>query len=160
MPWLPKDQWNDLKRGIGCPMCTDVHLPENEHSFLITTLEHSHVRLPKNQYMRGWTLVAARRHVCELFEMDPTELAGFWRDVSLVANALDQRYHPAKINYGVFGNLCPHLHCHLVVQRYDDDPEKPLNMREREVFLDAAEYREEIAALQQLVERIGTEARG
>jgi hypothetical protein len=47
----------------------------------------------------------------------------------------------------VFGNLCPRLHCHLVIQTYADDPTKQMNMNDREAFLAEQEYADAIRAL-------------
>ena len=81
-----------------------------------------------------------KRHACELFELTPQELAEFWQDVSEVAQALDAIYRPVKIDYGVFGHLCPHLHCHLLVHSYQDDPHKLIDMNEQTVLLTNGEY--------------------
>ncbi len=70
-------------------------------------------------------------------------------DVAHVAQALDHVYHPAKINYSVFGNLCPHVHCHLILQTFADDPHAPVNMHAQVVLLAPDEYRAAIQALQQ-----------
>lgn len=145
--WMPQPAWEALKQGIDCPMCVDIHLDENVHSFMVAELTQSFVRLPKNQSMRGWTLVACKRHVNELFELTDQELTAFWRDVATVAKALDALYTPAKINYAIFGNLCPHLHCHLLVQTYQADPHKPINMHEQTIFLTSVEYQQMIKAL-------------
>jgi diadenosine tetraphosphate (Ap4A) HIT family hydrolase len=140
MRWSSPEAWAKLKSGETCPMCQDIHLAENPFSFLVTELPYSFVRLPRNQWMRGWTIVALKRHACELFELAPDELSGFWRDVALVAKALDDIYRPAKIKYCVFGHLCPHLHCHLLVHSFEDDPSKPIDMNECTVFLSDGEY--------------------
>jgi hypothetical protein len=100
MGWASVDEWDRLKAGLGCPMCADIHLDENEFSYKVTEFEHTYVRLPKNQYQRGWTLVVLKRHANELFELTEVELAAFWRDVARVAQALDQLYHPTKIKPG------------------------------------------------------------
>ena len=134
-------------------MCADVHLPTNQFSLLVAELEHSYVRLPKNQYRRGWVILALKRHANELFELEAAELCGFWREVAAVAQALDRLYQPAKINYAVFGNLCPHVHCHVVPQFAEDDPTRPLNMQEREVLLSPAEYTAQVSALREVLER-------
>ena len=145
--WTLPEEWNRLKTGLGCVMCADIHLDVNDFSFKVAEFEHTYVRLPKNQYPRGWTIVFLKRHVSELFELNEAELLAFWRDVARAGLALQRIYTPAKINYGVFGNLCPHLHCHLVIQTYADDPTKPLNMNERELFLTDHEYADAIRAL-------------
>lgn len=138
--WQDSARWERMKDGSDCPMCLDGHLPVNPFSFLVAELTHSFVRLPRNQFMRGWTLLILKQHACELYELTPAELAGFFAEVALVARAVAGIYRPAKLNYGVFGNLCPHVHCHIVVQQAEDDPTKPLNMNEREMLLDDAEY--------------------
>jgi diadenosine tetraphosphate (Ap4A) HIT family hydrolase len=146
MPWTSVDEWNQLKVGIGCPMCTDIHLDENEFSYLVAEFEHTYVRLPKNQFRRGWTIVVLKRHASELYELTELELSAFWRDVTLVARALDGLYRPAKVMYG---NLCPHIHCHLVLQTFADDPHQPLDMNAEVVVLQPAEYRQAIDSLRQ-----------
>lgn len=138
--WQDPTRWERMKDGSNCPMCLDGHLPANDFSFLVVELAHSYVRLPRNQFMRGWTILILKRHACELYELTSTELAGFFTEVARVAQAVAGIYRPAKLNYGVFGNLCPHIHCHIVVQQVEDDPTKPLHMNEREVLLDDAEY--------------------
>mgnify|MGYP001237925156 CR=1 FL=1 len=110
-------RWERMKDGTDCPMCQDGHLPVNPFSFLVVELVHSYVRLPRNQFMRGWTLLILKRHACELYELTSTKLVGFFAEVARVAQAVAGIYQPAKLNYGVFGNLCPHIHCHIVVQQ-------------------------------------------
>ena len=129
-------------------MCADIHLDENDFSYKVVEFEHTFVRLPKNQYQRGWTIVALKRHASELFELADVELLAFWQDVARVARALDRLYRPAKINYAVFGNLCPHIHCHVVPMRFEDDPHTPMNTNAQVVLLEPDEYRLMIGALQ------------
>lgn len=38
----------------------------------------------------------------------------FFEDASKAAQKLTELYHPDKINYLILGDLCPHLHLHLV----------------------------------------------
>ncbi len=99
--------------------------------------------------MRGWTIVAFKRHANELFELTEQEMLEFWQDVSKVAKALDSLYQPVKINYCVFGHHCPHLHCHLLLHSYADDPSKPINMHEGQVLLSQQEYKPMVQQLRQ-----------
>lgn len=132
-------------------MCQDIHRDENPFSFLVAELPFSYVRLPRNQWMRGWTIVALKRHACELFELSPSELSGFWGDVALVAKALDGLYQPTKINYCVFGHHCPHIHCHLLVHSFEDNPGKPVDMHEQTVLLSAGDYKTMVNELRQRI---------
>lgn len=77
MQWLPPDRWEALKQGSDCPMCADMHWDENPFSFFVTRLRQSIVRLPRNQYLRGWAIVIFNRHVNELFELNEHELLAF-----------------------------------------------------------------------------------
>jgi hypothetical protein len=47
MTWKNLEQWEAMKKGKGCFLCSDVHQEENKHSFLVKELDHSYVRLPK-----------------------------------------------------------------------------------------------------------------
>lgn len=60
------------------------------------------------------------RHVTEPTELSVEESAGFWREVTLVASAIERRYQPAKMNWLSLGNWVPHLHVHLVPRHVDD----------------------------------------
>jgi hypothetical protein len=42
-----------MKAGLNCVMCADIHLDENAFSHKVAEFEHTYVRLPKNQYLRG-----------------------------------------------------------------------------------------------------------
>ncbi len=121
-------------------MCADIHLDVNAFSYKVAELQQTYVRFCRNQYRRGWTILALKRHATELFELAPDDHAEFWQEVASVARALNTLYRPVKINYGVFGNLCPHIHCHIVLQFEDDDPRAPLDMNAGEVLLGQAEY--------------------
>ena len=60
------------------------------------------------------------RHVAEPTDLSAEEAAGFWADVSRVADAVDAQYGPAKMNWLSLGNGVPHLHVHLVPRPFDD----------------------------------------
>jgi diadenosine tetraphosphate (Ap4A) HIT family hydrolase len=151
--WRAAEAWSQQKLGTGCLMCADAHADENPFSFKIADLPASIARLSRNQFMPGWTVVILRRHACELFELDPTDLTSLFSDVAAIARALQQVYAPVKINYAVFGNLTPHIHCHVVPRFEHEDPSKPLNMGEQEVFLTAAEYADRLEALRTALTR-------
>lgn len=145
MQWKPPREWEQLRRGIDCPICEDMHWEENRFSFKVAELQQGIVRLAKNQYMRGYTVVMFRRHANELFELSAQELAEFWQDVARVAQVLYDLYQPTKVNYLVFGHHCPHLHCHLLVHSYKDDPSTPVDMHAETVLLAPKQYRDIIA---------------
>lgn len=154
MQWKPPQIWAELKKGINCPMCLDFSQKENQFSYLVTKLKQSYVRLPKNQYYSGYLIVVFKKHANELFELSTQELAEYWQDVALTAKALDQIYHPAKIDYCVFGHHCPHLHCHLIMQTFDSDPSVAIKPDEKEVLLKSEEYQSIINQVKLKIEEL------
>lgn len=150
---MPPEKWQRLKSGEGCPICADAHLDDNPFSIKVAELDWSWFRFGRNQAARGWCIVILKRHASELWELDDAELAGFWRDVARAAQAVDRVYQPAKMNYAVYGNLCPHIHCHLIPQALAADPMKTLEaMGGPEVKLEPAEYAATIEALRRALD--------
>jgi diadenosine tetraphosphate (Ap4A) HIT family hydrolase len=128
-------------------MCADAHLATNPHSQLIAELRQSYARLAHNQHRRGYSVVILKRHANELYQLSDVELAGFWRDVADTAAALQRVFGAVKINYAVLGNLCPHVHCHLVPLYAADAPPPVLDWADGEVFLSDDEGADLIASL-------------
>jgi diadenosine tetraphosphate (Ap4A) HIT family hydrolase len=147
MAWTDPVAWARLLAGADCAMCADIHLEANAFSVLVAELRQSYVRLARNQYRRGYTVVALKRHANELFELSDDELAQYWRDVADAAAAIQRVFAPVKVNYAILGNLCPHIHCHLLPQFAADDPPRLLDMGDGQVLLTDQEYERIVAAL-------------
>jgi len=64
----------------------------------------------------------ARTHVTELFQLPDHERIGYFNEMCLVAKAIEQAFHPRKLNYELLGNQVSHLHWHLF-PRFDHDPD-------------------------------------
>jgi diadenosine tetraphosphate (Ap4A) HIT family hydrolase len=62
-------------------------------------------------------------------------------------------YTQVTINYAVLGNLCPHIHCHLVPQFDSDDPHKPLDTQDHDVRLSESEYAHIIGQIRAALDR-------
>ena len=147
MAWTDPVAWARMLAGSDCIMCADIHLEANAFSFLVAELRQSYVRLGRNQYRRGNTVVALKRHANELFELSDDELADYWRDVADAAAAIQRVFAPVKINYAILGNLCPHIHCHLLPQFATDDPPRLLDMGDGQLLLTDQEYEQVVADL-------------
>lgn len=145
--WMLPDAWAALKRGDGCVLCEDASWDINVFGSKIADLNWSWFRLANNQFLPGWTVVTLRRHATELYQLAPDELAGYWADVPRAAKTLDRVFRPAKINYLVMGNICPHIHCHLVPRFYTDDPGWAINMNQEQILLPPDEYASRLEAL-------------
>ncbi len=110
--------------GADCSFCRTLaalnKLPADE---LVAELPHSIVLLGRWQYYRGYCIVVARRHATELSQLDENERHGYFADMCRAARAIEECFHPCKLNYEILGNQVPHLHWHLF-PRYAGDPDR------------------------------------
>jgi len=126
-----------------CPMCRRW---EDDSDLRIVELEHSRVVLNRDQFFPGYVLLFTRKHVTELFHLEPLERAGLIEEISTVAQALYDEFKPAKINYELLGNMVPHMHWHLV-PRFMSEPLWPRPIWAEphdEVVLSPDQYRQRI----------------
>jgi diadenosine tetraphosphate (Ap4A) HIT family hydrolase/NTP pyrophosphatase (non-canonical NTP hydrolase) len=119
-PW-PTD-FLQKKRGLNCPQCELGRVGETEHGVRYFTGDHADGYLQRSGPTLGYSVVVFRgRHVGDPQSMTPEEHAGFWADVSSVAEAIEAAFGPIHLNFQILGNQDPHVHVHIV-PRYDPDP--------------------------------------
>ena len=105
-----------------CLICRRIQQIQNgTNPYFVTELETGYVVLGDYQFYKGYTLFLAKNHVTELHELAEEERKVFLYEMSLVAKAVYEAFHPAKLNYELLGNTDPHLHWHLF-PRYHNDP--------------------------------------
>ncbi len=85
----------------------------------VCTLKTSTVYLNKDQKHPGRVVLMFYRHAEEVCDLTAEENSSFFAELSLVAGAVKNLYHPDKINYAIYGDLVPHLHVHIV-PKYKD----------------------------------------
>lgn len=83
----------------------------------VCELKSSNVYLVKNQNYLGRCVVAHKKHVKEIFELSKEEREEYINDLSKVAKVLSEIFEADKINYGIYGDTVPHLHCHVVPKK-------------------------------------------
>lgn len=112
----------EMREGIDCPMCEEGRPDSTRDGLRFHAGKVSDAYLRRPGIQRGLSVVIWRgRHVAEPTELDRDESLRSWREVLLVGRALEDVFHPVKLNYDLLGNSVPHLHTH-VVPRYADDP--------------------------------------
>jgi diadenosine tetraphosphate (Ap4A) HIT family hydrolase len=130
--WTPRDEWERLVRGEGCPLCEDMERRmANDHidadGRTISPLDASVLRLCADQFTPGYCVVISTRHVAEPYDLPALERGVFFADVLRAGKAVQQALGSIKMNYLILGNEQPHLHCHLVPRYYGDPaPGRPL----------------------------------
>ena len=101
-----------------CPICcrwdddSDLRIAEFPNSYLI---------LNRDQFFPGYSLLFTKKHVTELFHLDRDMRIELMEEISMVAHALYDVFHPTKLNYELLGNMAPHIHWHLV-PRFATEP--------------------------------------
>jgi len=145
--WWSDEEWSALNDPGRCGMCSDAHLPENEHSALVASTATSHVRLSRNQAHPGYCLVILRAHVTGMEQLTGDQLSAFWSDVQRAGRAIETVYAPRKIDYLVMGHRMPHLHCHVFPQHVEDDPKRNVDISDGPVMLSRGALRDAAAVL-------------
>lgn len=130
-----------------CAYCMEGELVD-KFGIKICELPASKVYLFKEQSHPGRVIVAHKKHVSEMVELTADERAAYIEDVSRVASALHQVFHPNKVNYGAYGDTGHHLHFHLV-PKYDGEFEwgGTFAMDPKQKTLTDAEYQEMIGKI-------------
>jgi diadenosine tetraphosphate (Ap4A) HIT family hydrolase len=78
--------------------------------------------------------VVVSRHVREMTDLDPAQLARVMATVYAVEDALRAVLEPDKMNVASLGNQVPHLHWHVIPRFFDDAhfPQPIWGTRQRE----------------------------
>lgn len=119
--WPSRQRWDELQKGIGCPLCEEF--PEVDDSgFTVAHLSKSILRLARNQFSAGYSVLVCTEHGPEPYSLQPKDQAAYLDDMARVGAALDRVFAPDKMNFLTLGNSVPHLHTHLI-PRYLGDPE-------------------------------------
>lgn len=106
-----------------CPMCKTVaDLCGAEATNLVWRFPHSIAFVGPWQFYTGYCLLASREHATELSQLG-THRSAFLSEMAILAEAIEARFRPHKLNCELLGNLVPHLHWHIF-PRYADDPER------------------------------------
>ena len=111
----------------GCVLCDRLMLGAADPHRL-AVLRESVVILGDNQGAPGWCTLILREHVDHLAELPFERQSRLFEEVALVAEVIRAEFrsagaggHPPRINYECLGNVCPHVHWH-VIPRLERDP--------------------------------------
>lgn len=126
-PWIPRDQWDRLIHGDGCPMCEELESGEvlkphhvNQFGYTIAELDMAVLRLGADQFSIGCSVLICKRHVAEPHQLTGPEQQSFMADLLRAGQAVQRAFRADKINYLMLGNALPHTHCHLIPRYYGD----------------------------------------
>ncbi|MBU6339268.1 MAG: HIT family protein [Rickettsiales bacterium] len=121
-----------------------------EDTFFVCDLKVSKLLLMNNANYPWLILVPRKNDLVELTDLDFAEQTEVLREINLVAEILQKKFKPHKLNIAALGNVVRQLHIHVIV-RFEND-----NVFPKPVFGDKAIAYSENEALQ-LIEEIKSE---
>lgn len=98
-----------------CEKGSELH----KQMLLALKLTCSDLYLFREQSYPGRCILVFRDHKHKLSDLTEEEYFGFCKDARKAAKILQTVFRPDKINYLILGDICPHLHLHLV-PKYKD----------------------------------------
>ena len=109
-----------------CLVCDRIEKTRaGENPYFVRELETGYVVLGDHQRFEGYTLLLCKEHATELSQLSPDSRSAFLRDMALTAEAVQNAFHPDKLNYELLGaGKGRHMHWHIFPRRAGDT-EKP-----------------------------------
>jgi diadenosine tetraphosphate (Ap4A) HIT family hydrolase len=115
----PLPPWDELKRGIGCPLCPERRTIDNR--LLVRKLRLCTLYLAEGRTYHGaCTLIVDVRHVNYTSELSWEEWSLIAQDLRDSERAVLRAFAPDHVNVESLGNTVPHMHWGLY-PRYKDD---------------------------------------
>jgi len=114
--WADPERWRAVREPDGCPICR-----RGEPLDVIAEADATWVTAGREAELPGYACVVSKLHVVEPFELGEADGARFWSEAMRAARLLAEATGAVKLNYGIHGNVIPHLHLHLW-PRFADDP--------------------------------------
>jgi diadenosine tetraphosphate (Ap4A) HIT family hydrolase len=114
--WADPDRWREVCGKDGCPIC-QAGQPRD----VIAEAASTWITAPRDAQLPGYACVVSKSHVVEPFELSERDAALFWTQAMRAARVLAELTGAIKMNYGIHGNVIPHLHLHLW-PRFVEDP--------------------------------------
>ena len=114
--WADAMRWDSVRSREGCPIC-QAGQPRD----VIAEGAATWVTAAPEADLPGYACVVSKHHVVEPFDLSRTDAASFFAEAMSAARLLAGLTGAVKMNYGIHGNVIPHLHMHLW-PRFAADP--------------------------------------
>lgn len=114
------------------------------HDLMIPLKEFqwSNLYLFKDQKHPGRVVLALKEHKTEIWQLSDEQRDGYFKEVSLVSQAISTFFAANKINYAIYGDLVSHFHIHIVPKKKDElQWGDPFTDTLPKVLLSEAEYK-------------------
>lgn len=107
-----------------CLVCDRIEKTRRgENPYFVRELETGYVVIGDHQRFEGYTLLLCKEHATELNQLAPDFRMAFLQDMAVTAEAVQNAFHPDKLNYELLGaGKGRHMHWHLFPRRTGDTP--------------------------------------
>jgi diadenosine tetraphosphate (Ap4A) HIT family hydrolase len=100
-----------------------AELERGENPLLLARMKSGFAVLFGSQFLPGYCLLLAYPQVDHLTDLSIEDRTTYLLDMSILGQAVLEATGCRRINYGIYGNLDPFLHAH-VVPRYEWEPDE------------------------------------
>ena len=107
-----------------CGVCGRIEETlKGNNPYFVRELETGYVVIGDHQRFEGYTLLLCKQHATELSQLAPDFRNAFLQDMALTAEAVENAFHPDKLNYELLGiGKGRHMHWHIFPRRDSDTP--------------------------------------
>ena len=135
-----------------CGVCERIELTKNgKNPFFVRELKTGYVVLGDIQRFKGYTLFLCKEHATELHFLEKDFRRDFLEEMSLVAEAVYNAFHPDKLNYELLGiGNGVHMHWHIFPRRAGDTPDPGPVWRLDKKELNSDKYKPDAEELENL----------
>ncbi len=109
-----------------CQVCERIERIKNgTNPYFVRELNTGYVVIGDQQRIKGYTLFLCKKHETELHFLDEEYRDEFLHEMSVVAEAVYNAFHPEKLNYSLLGvGNGVHMHWHIHPRRTGDTPKR------------------------------------
>lgn len=91
-----------------------------EDTYVLGDFPLCRLLLSKDANYPWFILVPRRAGISELFQLDGSDQAQFWKETTLLAQTLKDSFAADKMNVATLGNVVSQMHMHVIVRKRTD----------------------------------------
>lgn len=135
-----------------CMVCERIERIKNgKNPFFVRKMKTGYVVLGDSQRFKGYTLFLCKEHAEELHFLQKEFRRDFLEEMSIVAEAVYNAFHPDKLNYELLGaGSGVHMHWHIFPRRAGDTPVPGPVWRLDKAEMNADRYKPDVQELESM----------
>lgn len=153
-PWRLNYIKSTVKKRIECFICTYLNEDNDDDNLVVYRSKHSVVLMNRYPYSRGHVLVAPKKHIPNLQDLNLEELQDYIHLFKVTARVIEKILQPDYLDIGINigrvagAGLEEHVHIHIIPRWHKINNTYPVKFSDEDVYLDLKNltriFREEI----------------